>query len=85
MTGDLTAHIARGTTDREVRMEYYNPGDGKNRLRYEGIARNNTSTSTGNWVIRRLTWAAGPVAGDYVITRIQVLEGAWDNRAALSW
>jgi hypothetical protein len=86
MVGDLLQAIKRGIMDGEVRMEYYNPGDNKNRLRYEAVTfKSGASTATDEWTIRRLEWAAGPVAGDFVVVRIQVLKGPWDNRATLPW
>jgi len=75
-----------GVTDREVRMEYYDPGDGKNRLRYEGMSFQGTPPSANSWNIRRFEWSAGPILGDFVLVRIQVLaDVAWDNRATLPW
>jgi hypothetical protein len=48
---------------------------------------NDQGTATGDptWLIRRFDWAAGPVAGDFVVAKIQVLTGVWDNRTTLPW
>lgn len=66
-------------------MEYYNAGDGKANLRYEGINGQGAATSVGTWIIRRFTWSTPPVGTDYVLTDVQVLKGAWDDRAILGW
>jgi len=68
-----------------VLLDYYNPGDSQNRLRYEGVNTQGAATGDATWTIRQFTWTAGPVAGDFVVTKIQVLTGVWDNRTTLPW
>lgn len=67
--------VKRAITDYEVRMEY----DGSDNLIYAGKASQGAATSATSWTIQKLEYTSGN------LTRVQVLTGAWDNRAALGW
>lgn len=83
--GSATKDVQRGIVDVEIRMEYYDAGDLKASLRYEGINSQGAPTGSATWVIRRFEWGPPPVGLDYILTRVQVLKGSWDGRAALPW
>lgn len=67
--------LKRAVTDYEARMEY----DGSDNLVYVGKASQGTATSAGSWIIQKLEYSSGN------LTRVQVLAGAWDDRATLGW
>lgn len=67
--------VKRGLTDYEARLDY----DGSNNLIYSGKAPNATATSANSWTIQKLSYTGSN------LTRVQVLTGAWDNRASLAW
>jgi hypothetical protein len=70
----------------EIRLDWYNPGDNVNHVRYEGFAAQGAATSQPQWTIKQFTWVAGPISGNYVLTDVQVLFGVvWDNRVNLGW
>jgi hypothetical protein len=82
---DVRVTHDQGYLNTQLLFEWYNPGDGKNHLHYEGIAPAGMATSEALWQVRKFDWAVGPDGTNWVTTRIQVLLGVWDNRATLSW
>lgn len=71
------ADVKRGITDFESRLDY----DGRTDMQpvYIGRADNGTATSSGSWTVEKVTYVSDRP------TRKQVLSGAWDDRASLSW
>lgn len=70
--------VKRGITDFESRLDYAGRTD--DQPVYVGRASSGTATSSGVWVVEKVTYD-----GSDRPTRKQVLTGAWDNRASLSW
>jgi hypothetical protein len=67
----------------ELRLDFADVGGGTYKPIYVGRAPTGTTTATAQWLIQRFTWTSyGP---DWKPTRIQVLAGAWDDRASLGW
>lgn len=73
-TDEMLADIKRAVTDFETRMDY----DAGGNLMYAGKAPQGTAT-TGSWVVQKMSYTSGN------LTRVQVLTGAWDDRATLNW
>lgn len=75
----LLADIKRAVTDFEVRLDYATRTD-SNPV-YVGKAKQGSLTSDANaWTIQKITYDTSNRS-----TRVEVLVGAWDNRANLAW
>lgn len=70
--------VRDGITVMETRLDYDVRTDGS--PVYIGKNVNGTSTGAATWTVQKLTYDSSNR-----LTRAQVLEGAWDNRASLSW
>lgn len=67
-----------------MRFDYYVPaGAPDQELRYQGEAAQGTVDSDADWTIKRYTWAQ--FGSKWRVTDIQILEGAWSDRATLNW
>lgn len=73
-----SADIKRGITDYESRLDYVARTD--TQPVYIGRALEGTATDVATWVIEKVTYDVTDRP-----TRKQVLTGAWDSRAALTW
>lgn len=71
------------TEQAELRLDYADVGGGTYKPVYVARALVGTATSAPTWLITRFSWAG--FGSDYKTTRIQVLPGAWDDRASLGW
>lgn len=69
--------VKRALTDYETRLDYAGRTDAN--PVYVGKAAQGAATTT-TWVVQRLEYDASGR-----LTRAQVLQGPWDNRAALAW
>ena len=67
----------------ELRLDFADVGGGTFKPIYVGRAPTATATSSTQWLIQRFSWTA--FGSDWKPTRIQVLPGAWDDRASLGW
>ena len=71
------------TEQAELRLDWADVGGGTYKPIYVARAVMGTMTSTPTWLITRFSWAS--FGAEYKTTRIQVLAGAWDDRASLGW